>query len=65
MTAPGAEPVQRRPRIASFWREHRARWSLPLVIILIIGIVALIDHLGSPADQSGRGAPTPGAGDGE
>ena len=47
MTAPGAEPVQRRPRIASFWREHRARWSLPLVIILIIGIVALIDHLGS------------------
>ena len=47
MTAPGPEPVDRRPRIATVWREHRARWSLPLVIILIIGVVALIDHLGS------------------
>ena len=47
MTGPGVEPVERRPRIVTFWREHRARWSLPLVIILIIGVVALIDHLGS------------------
>jgi peptide/nickel transport system substrate-binding protein len=43
----GAEAVERRARIALFWRKHRARWSLPLVIILIIGLVAVIDHLGS------------------
>jgi peptide/nickel transport system substrate-binding protein len=47
VTAPGDEPVDRPPRIATFWREHRARWSLPLVIIVIIGVVAIIDHLGS------------------
>ncbi len=43
----GAETVERRPRLAAFWREHRARWTLPLVIIVIIGLVAIIDHLGS------------------
>ena len=47
MTDPGAEPVARRPRIAALWREHRARWTLPLVIIVIIGAVAIVDHLGS------------------
>ena len=47
MSAPGAEPVARRPRIPSIWREHRARWTLPLVIIVIIGVVAIVDHLGS------------------
>jgi peptide/nickel transport system substrate-binding protein len=44
---PGAEPVERRPRISSIWREHRARWTLPLVIVVIIGAVAIVDHLGS------------------
>lgn len=39
--------VGRRPRIAVIWREHRARWTLPLVIIVIIGVVAIVDHLGS------------------
>ncbi len=43
----GAEPVERRQRIASLWREYRARWTLPLVIIVIIGLVAVVDHLGS------------------
>ena len=33
--------------MASMWREHRARWTLPLVIIFIIGLVAVVDHLGS------------------
>ncbi len=44
MSDPGAEPVARRPRIPSIWREHRARWTLPLVIIVIIGVVATVDH---------------------
>jgi peptide/nickel transport system substrate-binding protein len=43
----GAEPVERRPRIALLWREHRARWTLPLVIIVIIGLVAIVDRLAS------------------
>jgi peptide/nickel transport system substrate-binding protein len=43
----GGETVERRPRIKSLWRRHRARWTLPLVIIVIIGLVAIIDHLGS------------------
>lgn len=47
MTESGAEPVERRPRIALRWSEYRARWRLPLVIIVIIGAVAIIDHLGS------------------
>ena len=47
MSDPGAEPVERRPRISSIWREHRARWTLPLVIVVIIGAVAIVDHLGS------------------
>jgi len=44
---PGAGPVQRRHRISSIWREQRARWTLPLVIVVIIGVVAIVDHLGS------------------
>ncbi len=47
MSQNGAATVERRPRIALFWRKHRARWTLPLVIIVIIGLVAVIDHLGS------------------
>ena len=47
MTDTGAEVVERRPRMASLWRKHRARWTLPLVIIVIIGAVAIVDHLGS------------------
>jgi len=43
----GAGSASRRPRIASIWQKHRARWTLPLVIIVIIGAVALVDHLGS------------------
>ncbi len=47
MTAPGGERSFRRPRISTFWRAHRARWSLPLVIIVIIGAVALVDQIGA------------------
>ena len=47
MRETGAEPVERRLRIASLWREHRARWTLPLVIIVIIGLVAIVDRLAS------------------
>jgi peptide/nickel transport system substrate-binding protein len=43
----GGESVERRPRIARLWHEHRARWTLPLVLIVIIGLVAIVDHLGS------------------
>ena len=47
MSDPGAGPVQRRPRIWTIWREQRARWTLPLVIVIIIGGVAVVDHLGN------------------
>jgi peptide/nickel transport system substrate-binding protein len=47
VTDPGAEPVGRQPRISSLWREHRARWTLPLVLVVIIGVVAVVDHLSS------------------
>jgi len=47
VTEPGAGSDSRRPRIASLWEQHRARWTLPLVIIVIIGLVAVVDHLGS------------------
>ncbi len=45
MTAPGAESVERRPRMSTLWRKHRARWSLPLVIVVIITAVAIVDHI--------------------
>ena len=44
---PGAGPDERRSRVSSLWRERRARWTLPLVIIVIIAGVAVVDHLGS------------------
>ncbi len=47
MTENGAGTAERRRRFATLWREHRARWTLPLVIIVIIGLVAILDHLGS------------------
>lgn len=47
MSPTGAEPGRRRPQLASLWRRHRARWTLPLVIIVSIGLVAIVDHLGS------------------
>ena len=47
MTEHGAGDADRRPRMTSLWRQHRARWTLPLVIIFIIGLVAIVDHLGS------------------
>jgi peptide/nickel transport system substrate-binding protein len=47
VTEHGAETVERRRRIAALWRQHRARWTLPLVIIVIIGVVATVDHLDS------------------
>ncbi len=43
----GADAVERRPRIAQLWQQHRARWTLPLVIIVIIAAVAIVDHLDS------------------
>ncbi len=47
MNRNGAGDAGRRPRMASMRREHRRRWTLPLVIIVIIGLVAIVDHLGS------------------
>ncbi len=47
MSRGGAGATGRRPRVASLWREHRARWTLPLVIIFIIGLVSVVDHLGA------------------
>ncbi len=47
MSRNGPGDAGRRPRMASLWQEHRARWTLPLVIIFIIGLVAVVDHLGS------------------
>ncbi|HEY5110365.1 MAG TPA: ABC transporter substrate-binding protein [Acidimicrobiales bacterium] len=47
MSTPGAGPDERRSRMSSLWRERRARWTLPLVIIVIIAGVAVVDHLGS------------------
>ncbi len=47
MTPTGAGSASRRPRLASLWRKHRARWTLPLVIIVIIGAVSLVDHVDS------------------
>lgn len=47
MNGRGADAVERRPRLAQLWRQHRARWTLPLVIILIIAVVAIVDHLDS------------------
>ncbi len=46
MTGAGSEGAVRRRWIASLWQQHRARWTLPLVIIVIIGAVAILDHLG-------------------
>ncbi len=47
MSDGGAEVGARRTRLPSLWRRHRARWTLPVVIIVVIGLVAVIDHLGS------------------
>jgi peptide/nickel transport system substrate-binding protein len=33
--------------MSSLWGERRARWTLPLVIIVIIAGVAVVDHLGN------------------
>jgi peptide/nickel transport system substrate-binding protein len=66
VTGSGAESVGRRPRIAVLWRERRARWTLPLVIIVIIGFVAIVDHLGShrirQVDAQTRSALVPATG---
>ena len=47
MTPTDGESVERRSRLSPLWREHRARWTLPVVIIVIIGLVAVIDHIDS------------------
>jgi peptide/nickel transport system substrate-binding protein len=56
----GAGDPGRRPRFASLWRKHRARWTLPLVIIFIIGLVAVVDRVGSGRiSQVDAPSPTP------
>jgi len=47
VTGDGSERAVRPRSLAAVWRRHRARWTLPLVIIVIIGAVAALDHLGS------------------
>jgi peptide/nickel transport system substrate-binding protein len=56
----GAEAVERRPRIAALWQKHRARWTLPLVIIVIIAAVAIVDHIDSHriSQVDGQDAPS-------
>jgi peptide/nickel transport system substrate-binding protein len=46
VSTPGAGSDERRSRMSSLWRERRARWTLPLVIVVIIAGVAIVDHLG-------------------
>ena len=45
--SPGGAEGGRHGRIASFWAERRARWTLPLVIMVIIILVATVDHIGA------------------
>ncbi len=45
--SPGGAGDGRRGRIATFWAARRARWTLPLVIMVIIILVATIDHIGA------------------
>ncbi len=33
--------------MSSFWRERRTRWTLPIVIVVIIVGVTIVDHLGN------------------
>jgi len=47
VSTPGTGSDEHRSRMSSLWRERRARWTLPLVIIVIIAGVAIVDHLGS------------------
>ena len=47
MSTPDTGSEEHRSRMSSLWRERRARWTLPLVIIVIIAGVAVVDHLGS------------------
>ena len=47
MIEDGAGPTRRRGRIGDFWAERRSRWTLPLVIIVVIIVVATVDHLGA------------------
>ena len=66
MTAPDAGPSEPRLRVSALWRQRRARWTLPLVIVLIIGGVAVIDHLSSrqisQVDQPVIPPPVPASG---
>lgn len=45
--SPGGAGDGRPGRITAFWAARRARWTLPLVIIVIIILVATIDHIGA------------------
>ena len=47
MSTPGAGPTGRRSRLSSLWRERRTRWTLPIVIVVIIAGVTIVDHLGN------------------
>ena len=64
MSRTGAGAAERRSRLASLWRQHRARWTLPLVIIVIIGLVAVVDHLGSHRISQVDAGRSPAAGGG-
>jgi len=45
VSSTGGATAERHSHLASLWRRHRARWTLPLVIIVIIGLVAIVDHV--------------------
>lgn len=49
----------RRRSLGDLWARHRSRWGLPLVIVVVIVVVATIDHLGAHRISQVDAAPTP------
>lgn len=47
MTTSGGSSAEPHRSLSRWWRRHRTRWSLPLVIVAVIVVLAVIDHLGS------------------
>ncbi len=50
---------RRRRSLSELWARHRSRWTLPLVIVVVIILVAVVDHLGAHRISQVDAAPTP------
>ncbi len=48
-----------RRSLADLWARHRSRWALPLVIVVVIVLVAVVDHLGAHRISQVDAAPSP------